>query len=114
MLAQWQRWRRRRRHRQLAWRTLRDLFCHRSRLQGTSLRSSQGGRADLVEFKVVEEELVWLRFTILRHPRPYPFSRQFHEVMQLYHYEVSGQRLTHLRSLNLTRKHGRDGEPTRF
>ena len=104
-------WRRRRRQRRLAWKTLRELFCHPGRLQGTSLRPSQGGRADLVEFKAVGEELLWLRFTILRHPRPYPFSRQFHEVMQLYHFQVPEQQLSHLRSLNMSRQLGRDGEP---
>lgn len=102
-------WRQRRRQRQ-AWTLLRSLFDDPSRLKGTSLRPSHRGRVDLVDFEWHDEAITRLRFVILRHPRPYPFSRQFHEVAQIYRYEAEDGSIAHEESLNLTRLRNRDGE----
>ncbi|MGE3165650.1 MAG: hypothetical protein AB7O52_12140 [Planctomycetota bacterium] len=90
---------------------VRAQFDHPDGLRGTSLRPEQRGRVDVVDFEVADGQLRRVRFTILRHPRPYPFSRQHHLVMQLYSLDVAAGRLTHEQSLNLSRLQGRDGEP---
>ena len=105
MRGWWRRWRQRRRAR----RTLGVLFDHPERLAGTSLRPAHRGRVDLVEIEDDGEELRAILFTILRHPRPLPFSRQFHAVMQLYRYDLAAQRVEHVRSLNLSRERGHGG-----
>ena len=87
-----------------------SLFDDPASLRGTSLRPAHRRRVDLVDFEEESGELKTISFTILRHPRPYPFSRQFHEVMQLYVYDVERGNLRHEKSLNLTRLRGRDGE----
>ena len=101
----WQRWRLRRR----AWRELRVLFDHPERLAGTSLRPAHRGRVDVVDLEDDGGELRAILFTILRHPRPLPFSHQFHAVMQLYRYDLAAERVEHVRSLNLSRERGHSG-----
>lgn len=111
LLDGFRRWRERRRQTRLAHRTLLGLFDDPECYRGTSLRPAHRGRVDLVDFEADGDEISVVRFTILRHPRPYPFSRQFHAVMQLYRYDVREQKVEHEKSLNLSRLHGRDGEP---
>ena len=48
-----------------------------------------------------------IRFGILRHPRPYPFSRQSHKVIEYYTYHVPEGRLERQRGVNITRRNGR-------
>ena len=105
----WRGWRRRR----AAWRHLYSLFDHPERLSGTSLRPQHRGRVDVVELEPDDPDapIEAIQFTILRHPRPYPFSRQYHAVLQLYRYDLAAGALSHVRSLNISRAQGRDGEP---
>ena len=49
-----------------------------------------------------------IRFGILRHPRPYAFSRQAHEVIEYYSYDLSGPRIKVDEGVNLTRLRGQD------
>ena len=90
---------------------MRRLFDEPQLLEGTSLRSSHRGRVYLFEIEVREATLVGFMFTILRHPRPYAFSRQFHEVVESYTFDIRSGTLTRGKSLNLSRLKGRDGEP---
>ena len=111
MLGGWRtRWRRRR-LRRMAWQALRELFDHPDRFASTSLRPSHRGRVDLRDFETAGEEIISIDFTILRHPRPYPFSRQHHEVVQFYRYELREEAVRHMKSLNLSRLKGEDGQP---
>lgn len=106
-----------RRARRRTWRTarrlLRDFFADAARdpgrLEGTSLQPEHAARADLQDVEVADGALVALRFSILRHPRPFRFSRQFHEVAQLYRIDLASGTVEHLRSLNLSRLRGRHG-----
>ncbi len=84
-----------------------------ARLAGTSLSPRHSTRADLAEVEVEGDELTGIHFTIVRHPRPFPFSRQFHEVAQLYRLDLATRTVRHVRSLNLSRLRGHDsGEPS--
>ncbi len=103
----WSRFRLRRQARRI----LRTLFDEPSILKGTSLRPAHGRRVDLVDYETAEDELTRFWFTILRHPRPHPYSSQHHEVMELYRYDLRDQKITREKSLNLSRVKGRDGEP---
>ena len=106
-LSWWQRLRLTRRAR----RVLRGLFDEPDLLRGTSLQSRHRRRVYLQDFETDDGELAAVVFTILRHPRPYPFSRQHHEVMELYRYDVRERHLSRQKGLNLSRLKGRDGEP---
>jgi hypothetical protein len=55
---------------------------------------------------------VW--FTILRHPRPYAFSRQHHEVLELWRLDAVELRLERVEGANISRLKGGDGEPAGF
>lgn len=90
-------------------RILADLFADPARLEGSSLRPSHATRADLVSVEEVEGEIRAVLFTILRHPRPYAFSRQYHEVLELYRYDCVTGAITVEQSLNVTRHRGQDG-----
>jgi len=90
---------------------LRRILSDPSRLAGTSLRPAHAARADLVRFEAEGDVLRVLEFTILRHPRPYPFSRQHHLVAELWRIELPGGRPERLRGLNLSRLAGEDGRP---
>jgi hypothetical protein len=64
-----------------------------------------------VRFEERDGELTLLEFAILRHPRPYPFSRQHHLVAELWRVTLPGGRPERLRGLNLSRLAGEDGRP---
>ena len=49
-----------------------------------------------------------IRFGILRHPRPYAFSRQSHEVIEYYTWDLSIPLVKVEEGLNLTRLQGQD------
>lgn len=55
-------------------------------------------------------EVSSVRFGILRHPRPYAFSRQSHKVIEEYLWEVGPRRLSRVRGHNVTRAAGRDAD----
>ena len=103
-------WRRRALLRE-ARRLMLSLFDDPQNLTGTSLRPKHRGRVDLHGVEVSGDTLVSLTFTILRHPRPYPFSHQYHKVVESYRYTLPDGPLERGRSLNLSRLEGRDGEP---
>jgi hypothetical protein len=104
----WREWRAGR----LARRKLREIFRTASLLEATSLRPEHAGRCLILEREVEGEEVTRIRFSILRHPRPYPFSRQFHEVLEYYRYTADPPRLVREGSVNLSRMRGGDGEPS--
>jgi hypothetical protein len=49
-----------------------------------------------------------VRFGIVRHPRPYAFSRQSHKVIEYYVYDVKTQTLGVVKGHNVTREGGED------
>ena len=75
-------------------------------LKGTSLRPKHRGRTQILQ--VEDSRIV---FGILRHPRPYAFSRQFHEVVEIWCFDSAEQRRERLEGHNVTRERGGDGEP---
>jgi len=108
MKAWWRRWRAGR----LANRRLREIFVTPALLESTSLRREHAGRCLILEHEVVDGVVKRLRFSILRHPRPYAYSKQFHEVIEYYRYESDPPRLTREGSVNVSRMKGGDGEPS--
>jgi len=102
------RWLRRRRLERQARELLRTVFTRPELLRGTSLRPHHRGRCVVTDLKVEEERLVSVRFGIVRHPRPYAFSRQSHQVIEYYVYDVKTQALAILKGHNLTRESGED------
>lgn len=101
----WQRFRERRRVR----RVLGALFERDDVLANCSLRADHRTRADLRDYELDGERVAVVYFTVLRHPRPYAFSQQRHEVMELYRYDVEAGEVTVHDSINLTRLRNRDG-----
>ena len=87
---------------------LRDAFRDSSLLAGTSLQPHHSGRAVLIDFEALDGELQLIRFGILRHPRPYAFSKQSHEVIEYYRYDTTEPRIKVEEGLNLTRLRGQD------
>jgi len=53
---------------------------------------------------------VRIRFGILRHPRPYPFSPQSHKVVEVYVYDLLAGRIEVERGSNVTRRRGEDAD----
>ena len=91
-------------------RLLGELFQSPELLRGTSLEPRHGGRWILLRHESERGQVVRVWFGILRHPRPYPFSRQSHKVIEHYLYEVEEGRVRRLSGLNLTREEGRDSD----
>lgn len=87
---------------------LRELFRDPDLLAGTSLRPSHSSRYVFLDCEAHDGEPAVIRFGILRHPRPYAFSRQAHEVIEYYSYDLSGPRIKVDEGLNLTRLRGQD------
>jgi len=100
-----------RRARREAERALDELFARDEWLAGTSLRRDQRGRVRVLDLNGAPARI---GFGIVRHPRPYKFSRQFHEVLELWIWHVDERRLERTRGVNLTRARGSDGEPPAF
>ncbi|MEE2882140.1 MAG: hypothetical protein VYD70_00275 [Planctomycetota bacterium] len=90
---------------------LREIFQQPDRLQGTSLKPSHFGRCDIVEVDQSESEIRSITFQILRHPRPHPFSRQYHLVAERWKISLPEGKPERCGSVNLSRLRGRDGEP---
>jgi hypothetical protein len=91
---------------------LRRILADPARIAGTSLRPAHAGRADLVHFEERDGVLTRLEFTLLRHPRPYPFSTQHHLVAEVWGIELPGGRPERLRGLNISGLEGEDGRPS--
>ncbi len=102
-------WRRMKEER-AARRLLGALFQSPELLRGTSLEPRHGGRWILLRPESEHGQVVRVWFGILRHPRPYPFSRQSHKVIESYLYEVGEGRVRRLSGLNLTREEGLDAD----
>ena len=101
-------WLKRRRLEKKARGKLRDAFRDTGLLAGTSLNPHHSGRSVLIDFETRDGELRLIRFGILRHPRPYAFSKQSHEVIEYYRYDITEPRIQVEEGLNLTRLHGQD------
>ena len=82
---------------------------HPLRLRGTSLRPKHRSRTQVLE---VEAAPLRIWFGILRHPRPYGFSQQFHEVLEVWRYEPAAGSLEREKGHNLSRERGEDGQPS--
>lgn len=102
-------WSRRKEERE-ARRLLDALFESPELLQGTSLKRRHGVRWVLLRHESKQGKVVRIWFGILRHPRPYPFSRQSHKVIEHYLYEAGEGRVQRLAGLNLTREKGLDAD----
>jgi hypothetical protein len=98
----------RRRMRTRSRRELRRLFEERrDLLRSTSLRPEHGNRVQLLDTRDQPWEIL---FGIVRHPRPYTFSKQSHEVVEVWCYRVEQQQVERLTGHNLTVERGEDGE----
>jgi len=79
-------------------------------LQGTSLKPQHAARWVLVDYELEGESVARIWFGILRHPRPYQFSRQSHKVVEYYFYDVESRCLSVVAGHNVTRGKGRDSD----
>ena len=102
-------WRRRLRERE-ARRLLNAAFRSPNVLRGTSLKQRHASRWVLLDIETEAGRVVRIRFGILRHPRPYAFSKQSHKVIEHYLYDVAEQRITRIEGHNITRASGRDAD----
>ena len=89
-----------------------ELFRDPGRLAPTSLRPEHHARIQRKGYEEEEGTLVAVSFLLLRHPRPHPFSMQFHEVLELWRLPMDGSPPDRVEAVNLTRDKGSDGEPT--
>jgi len=87
---------------------LREAFGDGALLTGTSLKPHHSSRSVLLDFEALDGELQIIQFGILRHPRPYAFSKQAHEVIEYYTYDIREPRIRVEDGLNLTRLRGQD------
>lgn len=103
-------WLRRRRLSREARALLDRAFRTPALLRGTSLEPRHAGRWVLLGFEAAEGRVTAIRFGILRHPRPYPFSRQSHKVIEVYRYDVPAGKIAVEAGRNITRAGGRDAD----
>jgi len=101
-------WLRRRRLEREARRLVAALFAEPERLRGTSLQPHHAGRAVVVRHEAEGDRVTRVWFGIVRHPRPYAFSRQSHEVIEYYILDVAAATLERLEGHNWTRQRGED------
>ena len=103
-------WLHERRRAREARRLLAEAFSSPEILRGTSLERRHRSRWVLLDHEARGERIVRIRFGILRHPRPYAFSRQSHKVVERYEYDVEARKITRLAGRNITRESGRDAD----
>ena len=106
-LQEW--WKRRRREKE-ARHLLAAAFGSPELLRGTSLKPRHASRWVLLDVEVEGDRIVRVRFGILRHPRPYAFSKQSHKVIEHYLYDIDKKRISRLEGHNITRASGRDAD----
>jgi hypothetical protein len=104
------RWLRRQKKRREARRLLDVAFDNADLLKGTSLKQHHRVRSQIVEFDEEGGRIAKIRFGILRHPRPYAFSRQSHKVIEYYEYDLEAEAISILQGVNWTRREGRDAD----
>ena len=102
----WHRWRLERQARRL----LAELFAQPERLRGTSLKSRHGNRWVLIRVESGATGPERINFGILRHPRPYTFSKQSHKVIEHYCYDVLSGEICRELGHNVTRERGGDAD----
>ena len=122
MLERLRRWRRRRAQERAARAQLERALRDPEMLRGTSLKPRHANRCVFLDYEVddsaddVRENrrdpapVVRIWFGIVRHPRPYAFSRQSHKVIEQYCYDLRSGKIRVERGLNLTRRAGRDAD----
>ncbi|MCZ6793592.1 MAG: hypothetical protein O7J95_08275 [Planctomycetota bacterium] len=98
---------RRRRTRELQ-KLLDEAFGRPELLGPTSLKPRHRNRCVVLGHDEEGGEVARIHFAILRHPRPYAFSRQHHEVVELYVYDLDAERIEVVHGFNRTREEGRD------
>lgn len=105
-------WRRRRELAKRARRLVTEALRDAEKLSGTSLHPRHASRFMVTDYQTKEEtgELSWIEFSILRHPRPYAFSRQAHQVIELYRFDLLSGKIKVLKGFNVTRAEGRDAD----
>lgn len=92
-------------------RAIDDLFDRPEILGTTSLRPHHRGRCVYLRHEeTADGRIARVDFGILRHPRPYSFSRQSHKVIEHYRFDVEEGSLERLGGFNLTRKRGLDAD----
>ena len=79
-------------------------------LRGTSLRPRHASRCVVQGFEAEDGGIVRIYFGIVRHPRPYAFSRQSHKVLESYVYDVAAASIRVTGGKNLTRAEGKDDD----
>ena len=103
-------WLRRRRRGREARRLLGEALRSPETLRGTSLKPRHAARAVVLGHDEVGDRVVRIHLGILRHPRPYAFSRQSHKVIEYYVYDVGAGEISIQKGHNLTRAEGKDAD----
>ena len=79
-------------------------------VEGTSLKPRHRSRTVLLDFEEKDGSVVRIDFGILRHPRPYSFSKQSHNVIEYYVYDVAAGLIERQKGVNVTRREGKDAD----
>lgn len=87
-----------------------EVFRRPDLLSGTSLAARHAGRWILHRWEAEGGRPVRIWFGILRHPRPYAFSRQSHKVIETYIYDVPAGKIERIEGFNVTRSEGKDAD----
>ena len=93
-------------------RRLAEIFANPALLRGTSLRPEHRSRVMVTRVEADGERLTRIFFSIIRHPRPYAFSRQVHEVLEVWQLDLPEMKVRRADALNLSRLRRTDGEPS--
>ena len=108
--ARWRRFWKRRARRRRAQRMLGDLFDRPDLRQMSSLRPAHRSRAVFLGYEAEEDEIVLIRFGLVRHPRPLPLRGVSHEVIEIYAYDVKAETVDVEASHNITTRGRPAGE----
>jgi hypothetical protein len=106
----WRDWLQRRRNERRARQLLNAALSSPEMLAGTSLKPRHRARCVMVGHDAEGDRVVRVHFGIVRHPRPYAFSRQSHKVLEYYIYDVEAGSISVTKGHNLTRADGKDAD----